>query len=72
MKYNLVCGFETHIELSTDAKLFCPCKVKFGSEPNTNCCPICIGAPGTLPVLNKQAVNYAIKMGLALNCDINF
>ena len=71
LKYNLVCGFETHIELSTDAKLFCPCKVKFGSEPNTNCCPICIGAPGTLPVLNKQAVNYAIKMGLALNCDIN-
>ena len=71
MKYNLVCGFETHIELSTENKLFCPCKVKFGSEPNSNCCPICIGAPGTLPVLNKQAVIYAIKMGLALNCKIN-
>lgn len=71
MKYNLVCGFETHIELSTENKLFCPCKVKFGSEPNSNCCPICIGAPGTLPVLNKQAVISAIKMGLALNCKIN-
>ena len=71
MKYNLVCGFETHIELSTENKLFCPCKVKFGSEPNSNCCPICIGAPGTLPALNREAVIYAIKMGLALNCKIN-
>lgn len=71
MKYDLVCGFETHIELSTDKKMFCPCKVKFGSEPNTNCCPICVGAPGTLPNLNRQVVIYAIKMGLALNCEIN-
>ena len=71
MKYDLVCGFETHIELSTEKKLFCPCNVKFGSDPNTNCCPICIGAPGTLPVLNKQAVEFAIRMGLALNCSIN-
>ena len=62
MKYNLVCGFETHIELSTKEKLFCPCKVKFGSEPNSNCCPICIGAPGTLPALNREAVIYAIKI----------
>ena len=71
MKYNLVCGFETHIELSTKEKLFCPCKVTLGSEPNSNCCPICIGAPGTLPALNREAVIYAIKMGLALNCKIN-
>lgn len=71
MKYDLVCGFETHIELSTEKKLFCPCNVKFGSDPNTNCCSICIGAPGTLPVLNKQAVEFAIRMGLALNCNIN-
>ena len=71
MKYDLVCGLETHIELSTEKKLFCPCNVKFGSEPNTNCCPICIGAPGTLPVLNNQAVEFAIRMGLALNCKIN-
>ena len=62
MKYDLVCGLETHIELSTEKKLFCPCNVKFGSEPNTNCCPICIGAPGTLPVLNNQAVEFAIRI----------
>ena len=71
MKYDLVCGLETHIELSTEKKMFCQCKVKFGSEPNTNCCPICIGAPGTLPVLNYDAVASAVKMGLALNCKIN-
>ena len=71
MKYDLVCGLETHIELSTISKLFCKCKVNFGDSPNENCCPICIGAPGTLPILNRQAVRYAIKMGLALNCKIN-
>ncbi len=71
MKYDLVCGMETHIELSTLSKLFCKCRVNFGDSPNENCCPICIGAPGTLPILNKQAVRYAIRMGLALNCKIN-
>lgn len=71
MKYDLVCGMETHIELSTLSKLFCKCKVKFGDNQNENCCPICIGAPGTLPVLNKEALKFAIKMGLALNCKIN-
>ena len=63
MKYDLVCGLETHIELSTISKLFCKCRVSFGNSPNENCCPVCIGAPGTLPVLNRQAVRYAIKMG---------
>lgn len=71
MKYDLVCGLETHIELSTERKMFCPCKVRFGNDPNTNCCPICTGAPGTLPVLNHDVVSYAVKMGLALNCSIN-
>ena len=71
LKYDLVCGLETHIELSTERKMFCPCKVKFGNDPNTNCCPICTGAPGTLPVLNHDVVSYAIRMGLALNCSIN-
>lgn len=69
--YDLVCGMETHIELSTKSKLFCPCTFKFGDDQNTDCCPICIGAPGTLPVLNMEAVKFAIKMGLALNCKIN-
>ena len=71
MNYDLVCGLETHIELSTKSKLFCPCKFKFGDSQNTDCCPICIGAPGTLPVLNREAVKFAIRMGLALNCEIN-
>ena len=69
--YDLVCGMETHIELSTKSKLFCPCTFKFGDDQNTDCCPICIGAPGTLPVLNMEAVKFAIKMGIALNYKIN-
>ncbi len=72
MKYELVSGLETHIELSTKTKIFCGCKTEFGGEPNTHCCPICIGLPGTLPKLNKEVVNYAIRAGLATNCEINF
>lgn len=71
MKYELVSGLETHIELSTKTKIFCGCTTAFGAEPNTNCCPICIGLPGTLPKLNRQAVRYAILAGLATNCKIN-
>ena len=71
MSYELVGGLETHIELSTNTKIFCGCTTKFGAEPNTNCCPICIGLPGTLPKLNRRAVEYAILAGLATNCEIN-
>ena len=70
MKYELVAGFETHVELATNTKIFCSCTTAFGGEPNTHCCPICIGLPGTLPKLNKRVVEYAIKAGLATNCEI--
>lgn len=71
MSYELVIGLETHVELLTKTKIFCGCPNVFGAEPNTNCCPICIGLPGTLPKLNREVVNFAIKAGLALNCEIN-
>lgn len=70
MKYELVAGFETHVELATNTKIFCSCTTEFGGEPNTHCCPICIGLPGTLPKLNKKVVEYAIRAGLATNCEI--
>lgn len=70
MKYELVSGFETHVELSTNTKIFCSCTTKFGGEPNTHCCPVCIGLPGTLPKLNRKVVRYAIMAGLATNCEI--
>ncbi len=70
MKYELVAGFETHIELATKTKIFCGCTTQFGGEPNTHCCPVCIGLPGTLPKLNKAVVQYAIRAGLAANCEI--
>ncbi len=64
-------GCEVHCELKTATKLFCSCKNEFGGEPNTHCCPICSGFPGVLPVLNRKAVEYAVKAGLALHCTIN-
>ncbi|HEX3037622.1 MAG TPA: Asp-tRNA(Asn)/Glu-tRNA(Gln) amidotransferase subunit GatB [Oscillospiraceae bacterium] len=70
MKYELVSGLETHVELSTKTKIFCGCTTEFGGDPNTHCCPICIGLPGTLPKLNEQVVNYAILAGLATHCEI--
>lgn len=70
-QYELVAGLETHIELSTNTKIFCGCTTKFGGDPNTNCCPICIGLPGTLPKLNRQVVRYAIQAGLVTHCHIN-
>lgn len=69
--YELVSGLETHIELSTQTKIFCGCSTEFGGEPNTHCCPVCIGLPGTLPKLNKKVVEYAIMAGLATNCEIS-
>ena len=71
MEYEVVIGLEIHAELLTRSKVFCSCKNEFGGTPNTNCCPVCIGLPGTLPKLNREVVNFAIKAGLALNCEIN-
>ena len=71
MKYEMVAGLETHVELSTNTKIFCSCTTEFGGAPNTHCCPICIGLPGTLPKLNKEVVRYAIRAGLATNCEIS-
>ena len=68
--YETVIGLEVHCELDTKSKIFCGCTTQFGGEPNTHVCPVCSGMPGTLPVLNKQVVNYALKAGLALNCGI--
>lgn len=70
MKYEMVAGLETHIELATNTKIFCGCTTQFGGEPNTHCCPVCIGLPGTLPKLNRQVVKYAVMAGLATNCEI--
>ncbi len=68
--YETVIGLEVHVELATKSKIFCGCTTQFGGEPNAHCCPVCTGMPGTLPVLNKQVVEYAIAAGLALNCSI--
>ena len=70
MNYEVVIGLEVHVELKTKTKIFCSCPNEFGSEPNTNVCPRCLGLPGTLPVLNEKVLEYAIKAGLALNCEI--
>ncbi len=69
-KYEAVIGLEVHAQLSTKTKIFCGCSNKFGSSPNSNVCPVCLGMPGTLPVLNKQVVDYSLRMGLATNCSI--
>ncbi|HIE29554.1 TPA: Asp-tRNA(Asn)/Glu-tRNA(Gln) amidotransferase subunit GatB [Candidatus Poribacteria bacterium] len=69
-KYETVIGLEIHAELSTDSKLFCNCKTTFGADSNTQTCPICLGMPGVLPVLNKRALEFAIKAALAMNCKI--
>ena len=68
--YEIVIGVEVHVELKTKTKIFCACTTEFGGEPNTHCCPVCMGLPGTLPVLNEEVVNYAIQAGLATNCEI--
>lgn len=71
MSFETVIGLETHAQLFTASKMFCSCSTKFGNKPNTNICPVCTGQPGSLPVLNKKAVEFAIKTALALNCKIN-
>ena len=70
-KYEGVIGLEVHAQLLTNSKIFCSCSTKFGNEPNTNICPICLGQPGVLPVLNKKVVEFTVLMGLATNCTIN-
>lgn len=70
-QYETVIGIEVHTELSTKTKAFCNCTTEFGGEENTHCCPICIGMPGTLPVLNEKVVEYGVRAGLATNCSIN-
>lgn len=69
--YELVVGLEVHAELNTASKIYCSCRNAFGMEVNTQCCPVCMGMPGTLPTLNEKVVEYAAKMGYALNCTIN-
>ena len=71
MEYEAVIGMEVHVQLLTKSKMFCSCSAEaFGAEPNTHVCPVCLGMPGSLPVINRKAVEYTIMAGLALNCQI--
>jgi aspartyl-tRNA(Asn)/glutamyl-tRNA(Gln) amidotransferase subunit B len=70
MKWETVIGLEVHAELSTSSKIFCACTTAYGGEPNTHVCPVCAGMPGVLPRLNRSVVEYALRLGIALNCDI--
>lgn len=70
MKFEPVIGLEVHVQLNTNTKIFCSCPTTFGEEPNRNVCPVCLGMPGVLPVLNEKVVEYTVKAGLALNCKI--
>ena len=68
--FETVIGLEVHVELATKTKIFCGCSTAFGGAPNTQVCPVCSGMPGSLPVLNKQVLKYAMAVGIATNCDI--
>lgn len=70
MDYEVVIGLEVHTELKTNSKIFCGCSTRFGSDHNTNVCPVCLGLPGVLPVVNERVIEFAIRAGLALNCEI--
>src|SRR5215468_11697472 len=69
-RYEAVIGLEVHVQLLTVTKAFCGCSAKFGAPPNSNVCPVCLGLPGALPVLNRRAVEYAVRAAMALNCEI--
>ncbi|MBN1917071.1 MAG: Asp-tRNA(Asn)/Glu-tRNA(Gln) amidotransferase subunit GatB [Verrucomicrobia bacterium] len=71
MDYEVVIGMEVHVELKTESKAFCGCSTAFGAAPNTHVCPVCLGLPGVLPVLNRKAVEHAVRVGLALGCEIS-
>src|SRR5437667_323898 len=70
-KYEPVIGLEVHVQLLTKTKIFCGCSTRFGDPPNSNVCPVCLGLPGTLPVLNKRAVEMAMRAVVALNCTVH-
>src|SRR6202171_6247529 len=71
-KYEAVIGLECHVQLATDSKMFCGCPTDYaGAAPNTHVCPVCLGMPGVLPVINEQAIEYIVMTGLALNCEIS-
>ena len=69
-KWESVIGLEIHAQLSTESKIFCGCKAEYGAPPNSRVCPVCLGMPGVLPVLNKQSIEYAVMVGVALSCKI--
>jgi aspartyl-tRNA(Asn)/glutamyl-tRNA(Gln) amidotransferase subunit B len=71
MSYETVIGLEVHTQLQTASKLFCGCSTRFGAPPNVNTCPVCLGLPGALPVLNRRAVELAVKAALALGCTVH-
>ncbi|HOE62078.1 MAG TPA: Asp-tRNA(Asn)/Glu-tRNA(Gln) amidotransferase subunit GatB, partial [Kiritimatiellia bacterium] len=70
-RYLVTIGLETHVQLKTLTKMFCGCSLTFGEEPNTNVCPVCLGYPGALPVMNREAVRLTVLSGLMLGCEIN-
>src|SRR3989475_12041595 len=69
-KYEPVIGLEVHVQLLTATKIFCCCSTRFGAPPNSNVCPVCLGMPGVLPVLNRRAVEFALRAALALDCEV--
>ena len=70
MEYEPVIGLEVHAQLKTKTKIFCSCSTSFGGPPNTHTCPVCLGMPGVLPVLNKKVVEYTLRMALATHCEV--